>query len=181
MSRNAIETVMGAVVLVVAAVFLFFAYRTSQVRAVTGYDISAVFDRVGGLREGSEVKVNGITVGSIVSQSLDTKDGSFTAVVKMSIDNSIQLPVDSQATIASSGLLGDRFLKIVPGFEKETIKPGGMIAFTTPPVEIEDLIGKYIFSLQGGGQGGGGQGGQKPEAGGGPSASNGQKPDGGNK
>jgi phospholipid/cholesterol/gamma-HCH transport system substrate-binding protein len=178
MSRNAIETVMGAVVLVVAAVFLFFAYRTSQVRAVSGYTISAIFDRVGGLREGSEVKVNGITVGSIVSQTLDPKDG-FTAVVKMSIDDAIQLPVDSQATIASSGLLGDRFLKIVPGIESQMIKPGGMIANTTPPVELEEIIGKLIFSLQGGG-GQGGSGGQRSD-GGGQSANSGQKPDDGAK
>jgi phospholipid/cholesterol/gamma-HCH transport system substrate-binding protein len=147
MSRNAIETVMGAVVLVVAAVFLFFAYRTSQVRAITGYDVSAVFDRVEGLRDGGEVRVNGIAVGSVISQTLDVKNG-FTAVVRMSIDDAIKLPVDSKAMIVSNGLLGDKYLAIVPGIEEQMIKPGGIITDTTPPISLESIIGQVMYSLQ---------------------------------
>jgi len=149
MSRNAIETVMGAVVLVVAAVFLFFAYRTSQVRAITGYDVSAVFDRVEGLRDGGEVRVNGIAVGSVISQTLDIKNG-FTAVVRMSIDNAVKLPVDSKAMIVSNGLLGDKYLAIVPGIEEQMIKPGGIITDTTPPISLESIIGQVMYSLQNG-------------------------------
>ena len=63
MNRNAVETVMGAVVLVVAAVFLFFAYTTSQVRAISGYDVTANFDRVEGIRDGGDVRISGIKVG----------------------------------------------------------------------------------------------------------------------
>ncbi len=147
MNRNAVETVMGAVVLVVAAVFLFFAYTTSQVRAVTGYDVTANFDRVEGLRDGGDVRISGIKVGSIISQTLDPKD--YVAVVKMSIEPSIKLPVDSVATIASTGLLGDRYLAIVPGAEDEYIKPGGKIEHTTPPVSLESLIGQFIYGMQG--------------------------------
>jgi phospholipid/cholesterol/gamma-HCH transport system substrate-binding protein len=150
MSRNAIETVMGAVVLVVAAVFLFFAYTTSQVRAITGYEVTADFDRVEGLRDGGDVRISGIKVGSIVSQSLD-QNGYF-AVVRMSIDPSIKLPVDSVATIASSGLLGDKYLSIVPGAEEEYIKPGGKIIHTTPPISLESLIGQFIYGQSGGQQ-----------------------------
>ena len=101
MNRNAVETVMGAVVLVVAAVFLFFAYTTSQVRAVSGYELTARFNRVEGLRDGGDVRISGIKVGSVVSQKLDPK--TFVAVVKMSIDPSIKLPVD---TVAHHHLLG---------------------------------------------------------------------------
>jgi phospholipid/cholesterol/gamma-HCH transport system substrate-binding protein len=150
MSRNAIETVMGAVVLVVAAVFLFFAYRTSQVRAITGSDISAGFDRVEGLRDGGEVRVNGIPVGSVISQTLDVQNG-FTAVVRMSIDTSIKLPADSQAMIASNGLLGDKYLAIIPGIEEASLKPGGKIEHTTPPISLESIIGQVMYSLQNGG------------------------------
>jgi len=60
MSGNVIETVMGAVVLVVAALFLFFAYTTSQVRAVRGYQVTAQFERVGALRDGSDVRIAGV-------------------------------------------------------------------------------------------------------------------------
>jgi len=151
MSRNAVETVMGAVVLVVAAVFLFFAYTTSQVRAVGGgYPLTANFTRVEGLRDGGDVRISGIRVGSIISQSLDPQ--SFEAIVKMEIDASIKLPSDSVATIASSGLLGDKFLSIVPGNEDEFIKPGGRISHTTPPISLESLIGQYIYGQQSGQQ-----------------------------
>jgi phospholipid/cholesterol/gamma-HCH transport system substrate-binding protein len=150
MNRNAIETVMGAVVLVVAAVFLFFAYTTSQVRAVTGYEVTANFLRVEGLRDGGDVRISGIRVGTIVSQSLDPK--TFDAVVRMSIDPQYKLPIDSYAQIASNGLLGDKYLQIVPGNDDDVIKAGGKIERTTPPISLESLIGQVMYSLQGGQQ-----------------------------
>ncbi len=151
MSRNAVETVMGAVVLVVAAVFLFFAYTTSQVRAVGGgYPVSASFTRVEGLRDGGDVRISGIRVGSILSQSLDPQ--TYEAVVKMEIESGIKLPTDSVAAIASSGLLGDKYLSIVPGAEDEFIKPGGKITHTTPPISLESLIGQFIYGQQSGQQ-----------------------------
>src|SRR5260221_7210114 len=128
MSRNVIETVMGAVVLVIAAVFLFFAYSTSQVRAVSGYELTAKFDRIEGIREGGDVKISGIKVGSIVSQTLDP--ATYLAIVKVSVDPAVKLPSDTMAQILSNGLLGDKFLALVPGGADDVIKPGGQITFT---------------------------------------------------
>jgi phospholipid/cholesterol/gamma-HCH transport system substrate-binding protein len=146
MSRNAVETMMGAVVLIVAALFLFFAYTTSQVSAVSGYQLTARFNRVEGLRDGGDVRISGIKVGSIVSQTLDPK--TFVAVVKMSIDPTIKLPVDTVATITSAGLFGDKYLSLEPGNEDDIIKPGGEIDHTQSPMSLESLIGQYIFSQQ---------------------------------
>src|SRR5207237_2167727 len=89
MTGNVIETVMGAVVLVVAAVFLFFAYTTSQVRAVQGYQVTAQFERVGALRDGGDVRIAGVKIGSVVSETLDPK--TFLATVRMSIDPAYKL------------------------------------------------------------------------------------------
>jgi phospholipid/cholesterol/gamma-HCH transport system substrate-binding protein len=147
MRRNAVETVMGAVVLLVAALFLFFAYTTSKVHAVSGYELTARFTRVEGLRDGGDVRISGIKVGSILSQTLDPK--TYLAVVRMSIDPSIKLPVDTVATIASASLLGDKYLALDPGNEDQTIPPGGTIDHTQPPMSLESLIGQYIFSQQG--------------------------------
>jgi phospholipid/cholesterol/gamma-HCH transport system substrate-binding protein len=150
MNHNAIETIMGAVVLVVAAVFLFFAYSTSRPPSLSGYDVTARFDRVDGLRDGGDVRISGIKVGTIVSQTLDPE--SYLAVVHMTIDTSIKLPVDTIATITASGLLGDNYLALVPGGDEDYIKPGGQITHTEAAVNLFSLINKYI----GGGAGGNG-------------------------
>jgi len=147
MTGNVIETVMGGVVLVVAALFLFFAYSTSQVRAVQGYEVTAQFESVTGIRDGSDVRIAGVKVGSIVSETLDPK--TFLADVRMSIDPAYKLPDDTVAEILSAGLLGDRFMALVPGGSEQTIPPGGKIKFTQSPVSLENLIGQMIFSQPG--------------------------------
>ena len=134
MTGNVIETVMGAVVLVVAALFLFFAYSTSQVRAVQGYQLSAQFDSVSGIHDGSDVRIAGVKVGSIVSETLDPK--TFLADVRMSIDPAYKIPDDTVAEILSAGLLGDKFMALVPGGSEQTIPPGGRIKFTQSPVSL---------------------------------------------
>src|SRR5215469_13589597 len=144
MNRNPVETLMGAVVLVVAAVFLFFAYTTSQVQAVSGYELTAKFASVDGLKDGGDVRVSGIKVGSILSQRLDAQ--TFQAVVTISMDPSIKLSTDSVAEITSSGLLGDKYISIEPGNEDDIIKPGGAITHTQAAMSLENLIGQVIYN-----------------------------------
>jgi len=160
MRGNVIEAVMGAVVLVVAAVFLFFAYNTSQLRAVSGYELTASFSRVDGIREGSDVRISGIKVGSIVAETLDPK--TFLATVRVSLDPSVQLPDDTVAEIVSAGLLGDKYLSLVPGGSDKMIPPGGQIRYTQSSVSLENLIGQMIFSAP---QKKPGEGGEAPAAG----------------
>ena len=138
---------MGGVVLVVAALFLFFAYSTSQVRAVQGYLVTAQFERIDGIRDGGDVRIAGVKVGSIMSTTLDPK--TFLADVRMSIDPAYKLPDDTVAEIVSAGLLGDRYLALVPGGSEQMISPGGRIKFTQAPVSLENLIGQMIFSQPG--------------------------------
>jgi phospholipid/cholesterol/gamma-HCH transport system substrate-binding protein len=147
MSRNAVETVMGAVVLVVAAVFLFFAYTTTQVQAVSGYDLTARFDRVDGVRQGTDVKISGIKVGSVATATLDPK--TFLATLRLSIASDIKLPKDTVASIKSAGLLGDNFVALDPGNEDAMIPPGGTIEHTQSPIDLMGLIGQFIFGQTG--------------------------------
>ncbi|MGH7126611.1 MAG: MlaD family protein [Stellaceae bacterium] len=143
MSRNAVETVMGAVVLVVAAVFLFFAYTTTKVTAGTGNTYTAQFSRVDGIRDGSDVRINGIKVGQVVSQTLDPK--TFDAILRVSIDSGIKLSKDTVMSIRMSGLLGDKYVDIEPGNEDDTIPPGGRIEHTQAPFDLENAVGQLIF------------------------------------
>ena len=144
MRGNVVEALLGAVVLVVAAGFLVFAYSSTEVGSVEGYEVSAKFDRVDGLVVGSDVRLGGIKIGTIVDQTLEPD--TYLAVVRMSIDPDIRLPADSSAEIVSDGLLGGRYLSLVPGGAEEMLATGDEIRFTQSPVSLENLIGRLIFS-----------------------------------
>ncbi|HEY9079120.1 outer membrane lipid asymmetry maintenance protein MlaD [Magnetovibrio sp.] len=148
MGRNAIETVMGAAVLLVAAVFVYFAYNTAQIKAVTGYEVSARFFKIGGLGKGSDVRISGIKVGTVVSNTLDPV--TFDAIVTMSIRPDIKLSTDTVATIASSGMLGDKYVMLLPGEAPEKLGVGGMISKTKDFRSLEDQVGEIIFLATGG-------------------------------
>ena len=156
MSRNTLETVMGAVVLVVAAIFLVFAYRGAEIHAVSGYQLTASFDHVDGIREGSDVRLSGVKVGSVTGEKLDPK--SFRVTLAMSIDDAVRLPSDTVPTVTSSGLLGDKFISLVPGNADETLKPGGSFAYGQSAPSLESLLGQVVFSLSNNKGGNGGSG-----------------------
>jgi phospholipid/cholesterol/gamma-HCH transport system substrate-binding protein len=67
----------------------------------------------------------------------------------MSIEPSIKLPDDTVAEIVSAGLLGDKYLSLVPGGSDKTIPPGGKIKFTQSSVSLEHMLGQMIFSAPG--------------------------------
>jgi phospholipid/cholesterol/gamma-HCH transport system substrate-binding protein len=148
MKGNVIETVMGAVVLVVAAFFLFFAYSSSQLRSVAGYQLNAQFENIDGIRDGSDVRISGIKVGSVTNTALDPT--TFLATVQMSVQPTVKLPDDSVAEIVSSGLLSEKYMSLVPGGSDKDIQPGGRIKFTQSSVNLEHLIGQMMFSPPGG-------------------------------
>ena len=144
MSRNTIETVMGAVVLIVAGVFLWMAYAVTNIQSSDGTMISAEFGGIGGLNVGDDVRISGIKIGKVTETDLNPK--TFGATVTLSIDPSISLPTDSAARIAASSLLGGNHVEILPGFEEDIITSGGMIYDTRDPVNLTDLLGKAVFS-----------------------------------
>ena len=148
MRRNAVETVLGAVVLLVAGMFVYFAYNTAQVRMVDGYHIKANFFKIGGLTAGSDVRVNGIKVGTVTDSRLDPE--TFDAVVEMSIKPDLKLPVDTVAAIGSEGIVGGKYIRLTPGSEKETLVANGLITKTRDFRSLEDQVGEIIFLATGG-------------------------------
>ena len=152
MRRNAIESVMGAVVLLVAGGFVFFAYDMAQVKAVQGYEVTALFYKIGGLNEGSDVRISGIKVGTVIDHELDAE--SYDARVRMTITREVKLPVDTVASIASEGLLGGKYVRLEPGTDKSYIKDGGTITKTKDFRSLEDQVGEIIFLATGGPEGG---------------------------
>lgn len=147
MHRNIFETVMGGVVLLVAALFLWVAYTMAEVNVVSGYKVSATFSQLGGLPIGSDVQVSGVKVGSVADRRLDPVN--FEAVITMGIENDVMLPEDTVAMIASEGVLGGKFVRLDPGKSKTMIPPGGKIEQTRPYRSLEDQVGEIIFLATG--------------------------------
>ncbi|MFH1158415.1 MAG: outer membrane lipid asymmetry maintenance protein MlaD [Pseudomonadota bacterium] len=145
MQKNIFETILGAVVLLVAAGFLAFFYRTTDIRPSSGYVITAAFSKIDGLDSGSPVRVSGVKVGQVLDFRLDPKN--FRAIVRMNINNDIRLPKDTVAVIASSGLLDGKFMTLDPGSDEEFLSPGDQIEFTQSTPGIEQLLGQVIFSM----------------------------------
>ncbi len=144
MSGNVVETLIGAVVLVVAGFFLYFSYDKADVGMVEGYSLTAKFDKVDGVKVGSDVMLAGIKVGTVTDESLDTKE--YLAVLQLSLASGVQLPDDSAIKIASDGLLGGKYLSIDPGGSEDYLEAGDEIRFTQGAVDLTELIGKAIYS-----------------------------------
>lgn len=155
MGRNLIETIMGAVVLAVAGFFLVFAYNHANLKKIEGYEITATFASVGGLDTGADVKINGIKVGTVASQSLDPV--TYDAVVKLSVAHGIALPSDTVASISSEGLLGGKFVKLAPGKSASMIAAGGALGPSKNFKSIEEMVGQLIFLATSDNQGPSGQ------------------------
>lgn len=147
MSRSVIETVLGGLVLIGAMIFLGFSYSQGDAGAVSGYQISANFSKIGGLKTGDPVLISGVKIGQIADVSLDPK--TYLAKVTMDIDSNVKVPDDSAAAISSQSLLGGMILGIEPGGSEEMLKSGGEIQYTQAPQNLEELLGKFIFSMQG--------------------------------
>lgn len=158
MSRNVIETVMGAVVLAVAVVFLVFAYSMANVGGRGGgADYLARFDRVDGITVGSDVRIGGVKVGTVTGQRLVPED-FYRVELTLAIDDSLPLSTDTAAVVTSESLLGGRYLALEPGGMPDIIPAGGMIAYTQSTPGIEQLLGQVIYSLQGMSNSGGSSG-----------------------
>ncbi len=142
--RNVAEVITGAVVLLVAAGFLAYAVSHSGRSGVAGYPLRAKFDRIDGLNVGADVRMAGVKVGAVISARIDPK--SFLAEVNFTVQSGIELPKDSSAEISSDGLLGGKYLALVPGGDNVMLQPGQVVTITQSAFSLEQLLGKFIFS-----------------------------------
>lgn len=147
MKRSIAETILGAVVLIAAGLFLTYSVKTADIATTDGYNITADFASVGGLKPGDVIQISGVKVGTV--SSVELMPDTYLARVHMNIRNGHHLPTDTAALISSESLLGGQYLALEPGAEEEMIKPGGNIQYTQAPQNLEQLLGQFIFSMQG--------------------------------
>ncbi|CAL7960724.1 phospholipid/cholesterol/gamma-HCH transport system substrate-binding protein [Alphaproteobacteria bacterium] len=148
-SKSIIETLVGAIVLGLCVAFITIVYRSGSVHSgnqKSYYVLSAAFERADGIGVGSSITISGIKVGQVVEQTLDKN--TYSAIIKMSVDAGVNLPVDTSAEIVSSSLLGDKYVALVPGAETEYLKHGDAVEFTQSSISLESLISKVVFGME---------------------------------
>jgi phospholipid/cholesterol/gamma-HCH transport system substrate-binding protein len=145
MKKYSIETAVGVFVVIG---LICVGYMTVKLGKVSlfgedAYPLTARFASISGLRVGSSVEIYGMQVGSVTSLGIDQEKQM--GVVEMKVAKGLKVYDDAAATIKSAGLIGDKYVKIDPGGAGAVLKPLGVIAQTSVPADIEDLIGKYAF------------------------------------
>lgn len=147
MKQNIIETTVGFAVLAIALFFFVFAYSrgTNSASHAGGYVIKANFQSVEGIITGSDIMIAGIKIGEVKNITLD--NDSFVAKMELTINKNVKLPTDSQAIVASSGLLGGKYIMITPGADETILNENDQIKMTQSSVNLESLIGKLIYSI----------------------------------
>lgn len=145
--RSLAELATGAVVLLVAASFLGYAVLHSGRGGVAaeGILLRARFDRIDGLANGADVRIAGVKVGAVTDSRIDPQ--SFSAELTLRVDRSLRLPSDTSAEVASEGLLGGKYISLVPGGSEQVLADGAMITLTQGSVSLESLLGRFIFSV----------------------------------
>lgn len=143
MKKNPIETILGFCVLIFTGVFLFFALARVDVKTVQGYTVSANFLKTGGLSIGSDVRISGIKVGTVLDARLN--NDTYTADVILNIDSKIKLPLDTTAAIADAGIMGDKYVRLEPGKSHAFLGQGDKIVNTKDYKSLEDNVSEFIF------------------------------------
>lgn len=145
MKSSRLEFLVGIFVLLglAAVVWLTVKLGAGSLPAGDTYLLEARFTNASGLTRGGSVVVAGVPVGRV--ENVRMEPGDYSAIATIRLQSVVQLPMDSMASIKTSGLIGDKFIAISPGAEDTYLEPGNRITMTESAVDLESLIGKVAF------------------------------------
>ena len=148
MTTRQLEISVGAFMAAGLVALFFLAMQVSNLASITtsdGYEVTARFDNIGGLKVRSPVSMAGVRIGRVVGISYDQK--SYEALVTMRIEPGYdKIPADSIAKIYTSGLLGEQYVGLDPGGSLENLQQGSQIMITQSALVLEEIIGQFLFS-----------------------------------
>ena len=138
------EVVVGMVLLLGAALLVYISLNLGKLGfgQTQGYTVQAEFPNAGGLQDGAPVELAGVEIGRVTNVTLTD---TYRARIILRILPTVALQDDSRATIKSKGLIGERYVDIAPGKGTTTLTAGGTIRETEAPVDIQEVITKFIF------------------------------------
>jgi phospholipid/cholesterol/gamma-HCH transport system substrate-binding protein len=142
-----VEIMVGVFVAAGLAALFMLAMKVSNISTLNnenGYEVTAYFENVGGLKVRSPVTASGVNVGRVSNIRYDDK--LFEALVTLKLNNDYHLPVDSSASIFTAGLLGEQYVSLEPGGSENNLKNGDRIKITQSALILEQVIGRVLFS-----------------------------------
>ena len=145
MNRMNVEMVVGVFLLAGFISFSWLAVKMGDINPFENetYPVTARFTSISGLKEGSTIELAGVIVGKVNTIELDT--GDYEAVVHLDVDKTVELQDDTIASIRTSGIIGDKYIKLTPGGSDIILEAGDEIQETEPSISLEELVSKYIF------------------------------------
>ena len=148
MKKTTLEITVGAFLLAGFICFSWLAVKMGDINpfASETYPVTARFTSISGLKEGTTIELAGVVVGKVSQIELDA--GEYEAVVHLNIDKTVELTDDSIASIRTSGIIGDKFIKLTPGGSEIFLEAGDEIDETESSISLEELVSKYIFDSE---------------------------------
>lgn len=148
MTSRKIEILVGLFVAAAIAAFFMLAMSVSNMSSYNSgetYILKAKFDNIGGLKIRSPVAAGGVRIGRVVDIAYDNE--RYEAVVSMQVEAQYnKFPLDTAASILTSGLLGEQFVGLEPGAEEDYLKSGDVIDLTQSALVLEQVIGQFLYS-----------------------------------
>lgn len=145
------EAALGAVVLIVAGVFLAIALSVAPSGAsASDRTVIAYFNTVGSLNTGADVRIAGVKVGVVSDVSLDQQRAMAKVVMSLATDMEIYRD-DASVIVESESLLGGHYISLNPGSGGDVLPDGGVIVYASPPLSLQNILSKAVNSLSGGG------------------------------
>jgi phospholipid/cholesterol/gamma-HCH transport system substrate-binding protein len=145
MNMVKLELAVGAFMLIGMLCLGYISIKLGQMEIMGGdyYAVSAEFDSVSGLKPGARIEVAGVEVGKVDRITLEPKSGDR-AVAHLKIKTGVNITDDVIASVRTSGIIGDKFIKLTPGGSDKFLTNNGKIRETESAIDIEELISKYI-------------------------------------
>jgi phospholipid/cholesterol/gamma-HCH transport system substrate-binding protein len=146
MEREKTEIVVGIAIIILSLLLVLGVYNKGFLEKKGDYyKLKASFERADGINIGNDVLISGVKIGEVLTKELDKNN--YNALITLSVNKDIKLPLDTSAEIASANLMGDKYISLVPGAETELLKDGDSIEFTQSSINLEGLLTKFFFGL----------------------------------
>jgi phospholipid/cholesterol/gamma-HCH transport system substrate-binding protein len=145
MNMAKLEMTVGVFMLIGMLCLGYISVKLGKMELLGGdyYAVTAQFDSVSGLKPGARVEIAGVEVGKVARIALDPTSGDR-AVAHLKIKTGVKITDDVIASVRTSGIIGDKFIKLKPGGSDRFLTQNSTIRETESAIDIEELVSKFI-------------------------------------